>query len=331
MKSPERWQHVKEILYAALGMEADERVLFLNQKCGDDVELRREIESLIQAHGNADRFESPAIEKIADVVSATPSDGMVGRSLEYYEIIRKIAAGGMGEIYLARDSRLDRKVALKVLPQFYTQHPDRLRRFQQEARAASALNHPNILTVHEIGSADSVNYIATEFVDGTSLRERLVLSPLSITEAIEIATQVANALAAAHEAGIIHRDIKPENIMVRRDGIVKVVDFGLAKLAPRPTSDSEGSTMVNTGEGVVMGTAQYMSPEQARGASVDARTDLWSLGCVLYEMLAGRSPFAAPTPGDVIVSILERDPPSLTRPEIPPELEWIVKKAAQGT
>lgn len=330
MKPSDRWQEVKDILHSALEVSPAERGSFLDKKCGADADLRREVESLIVAHAKAaERFESPAVEKMAAVVSNERADGLVGRSLGQYEVIDKLGAGGMGEVYLARDTRLDRKVALKLLPSFFTQQPDRLRRFQQEARAASALNHPNILTIHEVGHLDSTHYIATEFVDGESLRDRMARTPLKIAESLDIATQIASALAAAHEAGIIHRDIKPENIMLRRDGIVKVVDFGLAKLTIKPSSESEDSTVVYTDDGIVMGTAQYMSPEQARGVNVDARTDIWSLGCVLYEMLAGRSPFEAPTAGDVIVSVLEREPPPLTRfaPEIPSELDWMVKKA----
>ena len=329
MKSPQRWQQVKEILYTALEMGAAERSSFLDEKCGNDNELRREVESLIAAHsGAAKRFESPAVEVMAQVVSGEQSDGMVGRSLGRYDIIDKLGAGGMGEVYLALDSGLNRKVALKFLPSFFTQDSERLRRFHQEARAASALNHPNILTIHDVGHVDAEHYIATEFVDGESLRDQIIRAPLKTTHALDIAIQVAGALAAAHEAGIIHRDVKPENIMLRRDGIVKVVDFGLAKLTARPVSESEASTVVNTDEGIVMGTAQYMSPEQARGVKVDARTDIWSLGCVLYEMLAGRSPFAEATAGDVIVSVLEREPPPLSRyvTEVPRELQRIITK-----
>jgi eukaryotic-like serine/threonine-protein kinase len=330
MKSSERWKQAKEILYPALEMTAAERSSFLDEKCGSDIELRREIESLIAAHSSAaERFESPAVEMIASVVSDEEPDGMVGRHLGNYEIVEKLGEGAMGEVYLARDARLGRKVALKILPGFFTQDPDRLRRFQQEARAASALNHPNILTIHEVGHIESVHYIATEFIDGESLRHQMNRAPLKLREAVDIATQVASALAAAHDAGIIHRDVKPENIMLRKDGIVKVVDFGLAKWTPSQTSESEASTMVNTDEGIVMGTAHYMSPEQARGIKVDSRTDIWSLGCVLYEMLAVRSPFEAPTVGDVIVSILEREPPPLVqyvRP-VPAELQRIITKA----
>ena len=330
MQSSERWQQAKEILYAALEMSEAERTSFLDEKCGSDIDLRREIESLIAAHnGAAERFESPAVEMIASVVSNEEPEGMVGRSLGNYEVLEKLGEGAMGEVYLARDARLGRKVALKILPGFFTQDPDRLRRFQQEARAASALNHPNILTIHEVGHIDSVYYIATEFIDGESLRHQMNRAPVKLREAIEIATQVASALAAAHDAGIIHRDIKPENIMLRKDGIVKVVDFGLAKWTPSQAGESEAATIVNTDEGIVMGTAHYMSPEQARGIKVDSRTDIWSLGCVLYEMLAVRSPFEAPTVGDVIVSILEREPPPLARyvGAVPGELQRMITKA----
>ena len=329
MNLSDRWQLVKEILYPALEMTAAERSAFLAEKCGDDTELRQEIESLLAAHRSAtERFESPAVEKLAQVVSQEGAGDMVGKKLGNYEIIEKIGAGGMGEIFLARDTRLDRKVALKFLPSFFTQDLERLRRFQQEAKAASALNHPNILTIHEIGHFETAHYIVTEFVEGESLRQRFGRQTLSTKEALEIATQIASALATAHEAGIIHRDIKPENVMLRRDGIVKVVDFGLAKLTNRPATESEASTIVNTGEGIVMGTAQYMSPEQARAAKVDARTDIWSLGCVIYEMFAGRSPFASESVSDVIVGVLEREPAPLARYSgaIPNELNRIVTK-----
>lgn len=327
MKSSERWQDVKTILYPALNMTADERSSFLDEKCGDDSALRQEIESLIAAYkGATEQFESPAVEKLA---SHERGEDLIGRSIGNYDVLKKIGEGGMGVVYLVRDKRLDRKVALKFLPSFFTQDPERLRRFQQEARAASALNHPNILTIHEIGTINSAHFIATEFVDGDTLRHRLNREALTLMEALDVTAQVASALATAHEAGIIHRDIKPENVMLRRDGIIKVVDFGLAKLTAPPKSRSEDSTAVHTGEGIVMGTAPYMSPEQARGGKVDARTDVWSLGCVLYEMIAGRSPFAESTPGDVIVSILEKEPVPLSRYSdvIPAELNRIVTKA----
>ncbi|MFN2502419.1 MAG: protein kinase, partial [Pyrinomonadaceae bacterium] len=330
MKPSERWQEVKEILYPALEMDSAERSSFLDKKCGHDQELRREIESLIDAHSSAaDRFESPALDVMAAAVSGEDTDEMIGRSIAHYRVLEKLGSGGMGDVYLAQDTRLGRNVALKLLPSFFTQDKERVRRFQQEARAASALNHPNILTIHEIGQVDSTHYIATEFVEGETLRELMGGVPLKIAETLDIAMQVASALATAHEAGIVHRDIKPENIMLRRDRIVKVLDFGLAKLTEGPAIQAEASTMVKTDEGIVMGTAQYMSPEQARGLKVDARTDIWSLGCVLYEMLVSRAPFTGPTPSDVIVSILEREPPPITRyvDDVPAELDWLVKKA----
>src|SRR2546428_4589391 len=212
-----------------------------------------------------------------------------GTKLGRYEIRSKIGEGGMGEVYLAQDTKLDRKVALKILPAELAANQDRMRRFVQEAKAASALNHPNILTIYEVDEADSVHSIATEFIDGETLRQRMKSAPTKLGEVLDVGSQIANALAAAHVVGIVHRDIKPDNIMLRRDGIVKVLDFGLAKLTERlpPDSvDAEAATkaLVQTEPGVVMGTAIYMSPEQARGMTVDVRTDIFSLGAVLYEM-----------------------------------------------
>jgi len=255
-----------------------------------------------------------------------------GATLSHYRIISKIGAGGMGEVYLAQDTKLDRKVALKILPADVAANQQRMRRFVQEARAASALNHPNILTIYEIDETDSGHFIAAEFIDGETLRERIDAG-MNLSEILETAIEVGGALAAAHAAGIIHRDIKPENIMVRRDGYVKVLDFGLAKLTESPESatDPEAATRarVNTGAGTVMGTANYMSPEQAKGTDVDARTDLWSLGAVLYEMIAGHVPFRGETPTETISLILQREPAPLKRlmTDVPAELERIVTKA----
>jgi serine/threonine protein kinase len=253
-----------------------------------------------------------------------------GQRIGHYEIISTLGKGGMGEVYLAQDHKLGRKVALKFLPLSFTKDADRLRRFEREARAASALNHPNILTIHEVGEADGHKFIVTEFIDGETLRQRIAAGPLKVNEALHIVEQVASALAEAHSAGIIHRDLKPENIMLRRDGIVKVLDFGLAKLTEAKESGPEDLTreFVRTGTGIVMGTTAYLSPEQARGLAVDARTDIWSLGVTLYEMLSGRAPFAGATNSDVLASILEREPKSLTSisAEVPEPLEWIVTK-----
>ena len=257
-----------------------------------------------------------------------------GTKLGRYEIRSKIGAGGMGEVYLAQDTELERTVALKVLPADVADDKQRMQRFIQEAKTASALNHPNILTIFEIGHADATHFIATEFIDGDTLRQRMQGARMKLSEVLNVAIQIADALAAAHEAGIIHRDIKPENIMLRkRDGYVKVLDFGLAKLIELPVAvDTEAATksLFQTDAGVVMGTALYMSPEQARGLEVDARTDIWSLGVVLYEMVAGCLPFEGSTTSEILASILnEKEPPPLARfaRDVPAELERIVEKA----
>jgi serine/threonine protein kinase/Flp pilus assembly protein TadD len=258
-----------------------------------------------------------------------------GTRFDRYEILSPLGKGGMGEVYLAQDTRLKRKVALKLLPAEFTQDADRVRRFEQEAQAASALNHPNIITIHEIGEVDGTHFIATEFIEGQTLRQRIAGDKVKLPEALEMATQVASALAEAHSAGIVHRDIKPENVMVRPDGYIKVLDFGLAKLTESPSSpiDTEAPTAAgaHTETGAVMGTPRYMSPEQARGLKADARTDIFSLGVVLYEMIAGRSPFEGATAGEVIGAILHQEPLPLQRytREAPEALEWIVRKALQ--
>jgi eukaryotic-like serine/threonine-protein kinase len=258
-----------------------------------------------------------------------------GTRLSRYEIRSRLGAGGMGEVYLAWDTKLDRKVALKILPADLAATRDRLRRFEQEAKAASALNHPNIITIYEIEQIDSLNFIATELIEGATLRERMLIVPMKLGEILDVAVQTASALSAAHTAGIVHRDIKPENIMVRVDSIVKVLDFGLAKLTDRP-SDEVVSTqaptrpVINTDPHVVMGTACYMSPEQARGLQVDARTDIFSLGAVLYEMVTGRLPFEGSTSREVLASVLsDKEPQPLARysREAPVELERIVSKS----
>lgn len=256
-----------------------------------------------------------------------------GNRLGRYEIRSLLGVGGMGEVYLAQDTQLRRLVALKLLPPEFTLNEERLNRFKQEAFAASALNHPNILTIYEIGTEDGIHFIATEFIDGLSLRERMAKDGLTIDQLLDFGSQIASALSAAHAAGIVHRDIKPENVMVRRDGYVKLLDFGLAKLTESQVlhSDPEAATMqvVRTDPGKVMGTAHYMSPEQARGLDVDSRTDVWSLGVVLYELAARRVPFEGQTGSDVLVSILSNEPLPLQRfsPEIPAELQRIVRKA----
>jgi serine/threonine-protein kinase len=331
---PEQWQKINSLFHSALEREPGERAAFLDEACAGDESLRHEVEDFIAAHVQAGSFiEAPAFAVAAEMLGGDPGQSLVGHSFGPYGIVAAIGAGAMGEVYLAQDTRLDRKVALKLLPSYFTMDEERVRRFQQEARAASALNHPNIITIHEIGQVRERHFIAIEFIDGETLRAPLSRSRFSLGATLDVATQVASALVAAHKAGIVHRDIKPENIMVRRDdGIVKVLDFGLVKLTETPAQhipDSAVATrLVKTDAGVVMGTVSYMSPEQARGVSVDARTDIWSLGVLIYEMVAGRLPFAGETASDVIASILKTEPPSVTRlvPEAPAELERIVLK-----
>jgi serine/threonine protein kinase len=251
---------------------------------------------------------------------------------EDYEIVQPLGSGGMGAVWLATEVRLGRKVALKLLPIEVTRDPARILRFEQEARAASALNHPNVCTIHALGeTADGIRYIAMEYVEGDTLRQRLATTRFSTRAALDITIQMAAALSAAHAAGIIHRDIKPENVMLRPDGLVKVLDFGLAKLALSPDASADTTTRLSpkTDAGLVVGTVAYMSPEQARGQEVDARTDIWSLWVLLYEIVAGRSPFAASSGTEVLAAILDRDPAPLTRfePDTPAELQRIVTKS----
>ena len=255
---------------------------------------------------------------------------MVSPNISHYRIIRKLGAGGMGEVYLAEDTRLNRQVALKVLPADAAEDDVRVRRFVLEAKAASALNHPNILTIYDVGHADNARYIATELIQGETLRRRLKRAPLALRESLEVASQIASALNAAHCAGILHRDIKPENVMVRPDGLVKVLDFGLAKLLGPATgaTDSEAETLAKdlTRPDSILGTLRYMSPEQVRGHTLDARSDLFSLGAVLYEMLTGAGAFDKPTRSDVIAAILTETPPL---GGLPPRLQRVVARSLQ--
>ena len=330
--TPERWQQVKAIFNSAIAYRPEERSSFISQACAGDEELRSEVESLIASHEESGNFiDQPAFEIAASLLAGERAEFTPGYTIASYEVLSFISRGGMGEVYLAEDKRLGRKVALKLLPPTFTTNDDRLRRFEQEARAASALNHPNIITIYEIRQAAGSHIIATEYVEGETLRHRLVRAPLTLSETLNIAIQVADALAAAHKAGIIHRDIKPENIMLRPAGYVKVLDFGLAKLSEQasPAVAAEAPTIqVRTGSGIVIGTAGYMSPEQARGLSVDNRSDIFSLGAVIYEMIARRKPFEGDTPSDTLASILKTEPPPLARvvPGVPAELVRIVNK-----
>jgi len=333
---PERWQQIDQLFLAVLELEPSERTALLNQACAGDESLRSEIESLLTSYEQAESFiEHPAFEAAAEMLADGRAQLAGGQRIGHYEIIRLLGEGGMGEVYLAQDRKLHRKIALKLLPASFTTDTERVRRFEREAHAASALNHPNILTVYEIGESDSSRFIATEFVEGQTLREMMLRSRLDLSESLDIAIQIASALVAAHRAGVVHRDIKPENVMVREDGIVKVLDFGLAKSIIKPAGqlavdpDAATCAMVKTSPGVIMGTVAYMSPEQARGHQVDERTDIWSLGVVLYEMLTGKTPFAAETGSDVIARILWKEPTALTSvsSEATEQLDEIVQKA----
>jgi serine/threonine protein kinase len=330
---PEHWARVDEVFHAALSRDPDRRAEFIVEACRGDQMLLKEVESLIKSHEQADSFiESPASDLAADML-ASGQHKVEGTLIGPYRILNLLGVGGMGEVYLAEDIRLGRRVALKVLPPHFTDNPERLQRFEQEARAASMLNHPNIVTVHEIGQLGGAHFIVTEFIEGQTLRQQMAAASMKLREALDVAMQVTAALGAAHKAGIAHRDIKPENIMLRPDGLVKVLDFGLAKLMPAQTlnPDDEASTLerVKTEAGLVMGTVTYMSPEQARGLAVDARTDIFSLGVVLYEMVAGRAPFDGTTVSDVIAAILKEEPAPLRQysRRVPAELEWVMKKA----
>jgi serine/threonine protein kinase len=335
--TPERYQQISDLYHAAQEVEPERRSDFLVQACNGDEELRSEVEKLLTGNEEARNFLStPAFAVAADVLAGKEAQSFIGKRLGRFEILSLLGAGGMGEVYLAKDAQLGRRVALKLLPQEFTSQADRLRRFEREARAASALNHPNIITIHDIGEAEGIHFIATEYIEGEMLRRRIARGRMPLAEAVDVALQVANALDIAHSAGIIHRDIKPENIMRRPDGYVKVLDFGLAKLtepkpAPPPVTSQIDTPMMSseTSAGMILGTVNYMSPEQARGLKVDRRCDLWSLGVTLYEMVVGKSPFTGQTATDILVSIVDREPQPLTQilPDVPVKLERIVMKA----
>ena len=331
--TPQHWQQVKQILQSALERPPCQRFALLDEASGCQPSLRSEIESLILSHDQTgDSNQATVGGATASMLAEDQRGSFIGKNIGLYKVICHIGKGGMGDVFLAHDPSLDRHVALKLLPAEFAQDKDRLRRFKQEAHAASALNHPNILTIHEVGQIDSLNFIVAEFIEGETLRTHMHGERLIVHEALDVAIQIASALVAAHKAGIVHRDIKPENIMLREDGIVKVLDFGLAKLTHRATSttDTEAPTVMDltTDPGTMMGTVKYMSPEQARGLDVDERTDIFSLGVLVYEMITGTQPFEGKTNADVIASLLTTEPaPIVFRGrEVPAELDRIVRK-----
>lgn len=338
--TPDRWARIDKLLDEAMELPSADRPAFLHEACADDEALLREVESLLEAHEQAEAkfLKAPALEIAAKQLAAEKDRSLIGRVLGAYSVISVLGVGGMGEVYLARDTRLNRNVALKFLPSQFTKDAARVKRFKREAQAASALNHPNIITIYEIGEIENKHFIAAEYIDGQTLREVIAESRVAEKEAIEVAIQICSALSAAHKAGIIHRDIKPENIMRRRDGYVKVLDFGLVKLTEHEHSAlAAGRTnpsdpdVGKTNPGAVLGTARYMSPEQALGLDVDCRSDLFSMGVTLYELLAGLPPFKGDRMAAILDGIIHHQPvPLITaRPDLNPEINRIVGRALE--
>lgn len=328
----DRWQRLESLFHEAAALEPPERGAFLEDRCAGDIALKREVESLLaSADQPLDFIERPIHDAAQNVVhSRRPSTLRPGMKFARYEVLASAGAGGMGHVYLARDTQLRRNVALKLLAPQLTRDPRVVRRFAQEAKAISALNHPNILTLYDFGEVEGVYYIASEYVEGETLRQRIQKGQLSVSEVADISIQVAGALVMAHEHGVVHRDIKPANIMVRDDGIVKLLDFGIAKLSDEAGSRRGGDTFVSVSDtGAVMGTVRYMSPEQARGQVVDGRSDIFSLGVVIYELLTGQAPFQGETTSDVIAEILKGEPVALSNavPGLSPQFEAIVQRA----
>jgi serine/threonine protein kinase len=328
---PERWQKLDELFHSALACAVEQREAFIVAACAGDDDLRRELESMLDHYEQAvsSFIERPAFQLGAETLVGEEGNSLIGQTVGPYQLLSMLGTGGMGEVYLAFDTKRPRKVALKFLHSDLTGDSGRVQRFRQEARAVLALNHPHILTIFDIGEIDGRQFIATEFVEGQTLRDLINNGPLELSKVLEVATQIASALSAAHSAGIVHRDIKPENLMLRPDGYLKIVDFGIAKLSEQLTSDSNASTIIKTEAGTAIGTVRYMSPEQVRVLDVDGRTDIWSLGIVIFELVTGRFPFGLRTAGDLVADILGGDPEHLSRyaPAAPAELERIVNKA----
>src|SRR6266404_6851949 len=331
--TPARLETIEETFHAALDCEPGQLSAFLDKTCAGDEVLRGKVEALLASHQRAGSFiQAPVAALATRIVENRQTDLLIGQTIGHYKTSKRIGAGGMGEVYLASDITAGRNAALKLLPPHLTSDAERLKRFQQEAHAVAGLNHPNIVTIYEVGADNSTPYIATELIEGETLHQRLGRGSIQVNEAVEIAIQVAGALAAAHSAGVVHRDIKPENIMLRPDGYVKVLDFGIAKLAeqevPSTMAEEEAVKLVETHLGSILGTVRYMSPEQARGAPVDRRTDIWSVGAVLYEMTVGCAPFAGNRPKEVLAAILTAEPPPLSyMRHVPGELQQILSRA----
>ena len=323
MSASDRWSRVEALYHAARARSAGERAAFLDAACNGDAELRREVESLLaQPTSDGDFLGEGAVAAAAHLITNPGATVMIGRRIGAYQLQTLLGAGGMGEVFRARDTQLGRDVAIKILPRVFSSDPERRARFEREARMLATLNHPHIGAIYGVVDAEGVRALVLELVEGDTLADRLQRGPVPVTEALSIARQIADALDAAHEKGIIHRDLKPANIKITPDGVLKVLDFGLAKAGSEggaaDLTHSPTMTVGGTRDGIILGTAAYMSPEQARGRVVDKRTDVWAFACVLYEMLTGRLVFPGETVSDTIAAILEREPDWTVLPDSTP-------------
>lgn len=325
----DQWPRVKQIFQSALDRAPQERSAFIREACGDDGEVRTEVESLLRAHQDAGSFAESGLG-IEDL-----GFDLIGRDIGTYRILSQLGAGGMGVVYRARDTKLGREVAIKILPSAFTRDTERRARFEREARVLAALNHPHIGAIYGLEHADGVQALVLELVDGETLADRIARGPIPLNEAMTMARQIADALEAAHEKGIVHRDLKPANIKITPDGVVKVLDFGLAKAASGDAAlvdltQSPSLTVGGTREGIILGTAAYMSPEQARARTADKRADVWAFGVVLYEMLTGRQAFGGETTSDVLAKVIEREPDWTALPaSTPPRLRELLRRCGR--
>jgi hypothetical protein len=323
--NPERWKLLKEIFDAALDKNASERIAFLDEACRPDPELRREVEALLKSHGNDSFLEKPAYEAVPELFESETEGALIGSQLGSYIITGKLGRGGMGIVYLARDTKLDRPVALKMLAPKYTSDSQQRERLKREARAAARLSHPGIATIYALEEFGDDLCMVSEYVPGSTLHQIMSGGQLAFSQVLDIAIQIAGALAAAHEQGIVHRDLKPENVIRTNSGSVKVLDFGLARVEPQ---DGAITDLRLTRTGMFLGTPAYASPEQLLGSEVDRSTDIFSFGIMLYEMAAGKHPFGASDSMSTIARILEAEVADLSQinPEIPKDFSRIVKK-----
>lgn len=337
--TPEQWEQIGQLYYEAKEVDPPDRAAFLDRACAGNESLRREVEALLVAEqAVGDFIAAPALKDAAELLTteAAPEE-LVGKQVSHYQILSLVGAGGMGEVYAARDTRLGRKVAIKLLPSMVSRDADRLRRFDQEARAIGMLNHPNILTIHDIGSHDGAPYIVSELLEGETLREWVKNGPMAMSRAVDFALQITRGLAAAHERGLAHRDLKPENLFITRDGRVKILDFGLAKLAQRQRFNNKSGAsgpsfpIIRTDPGLVMGTVGYMAPEQVRGEEADHHADIFAFGVILHEMLAGERPFRGDTAVETMSAILKQDPPELPAPLVAqsPGLQRVIHRCLE--